>query len=189
VGFEDTPGGFEYHDREVLNDHSYCCEGIIKACAHGEPPEIFSDRCRGFHFEKARVRAEDAVRLGTPLIFTEFGACSNTTACVLEITNSADAFDSQLASWAYWGFKGFGDFTTTGTAMEGLYDADGNLQAEKAKALARSYAYAFQGLPLKNIFERETSLLTVEYTLDTTISAPTEIFFNEEEYYSHGYLL
>jgi len=40
----------------------------------------------------------------------------------LEITNSADAFDSKLASWVYWMFKGFGDFTTTGTAMEGLYD-------------------------------------------------------------------
>jgi len=25
VGFEQTPGGKEYHNREVLNDHSYCC--------------------------------------------------------------------------------------------------------------------------------------------------------------------
>lgn len=83
------------------------------------------------------------MRLGVPLIFSEFGACSNTTACALEITGSADAFDSKLASWAYWMFKGFGDFTTTGTAMEGLYDAEGNMQEEKFKSLVRSYGHAF----------------------------------------------
>jgi len=25
VGFEKTPGGVEYHNRESLNDHTYCC--------------------------------------------------------------------------------------------------------------------------------------------------------------------
>lgn len=93
----------------------------------GRTPESLAPRCRNFHQNKVNKRSEDAQRLGVPLIFSEFGACSNTTACALEITSSADAFDSGLASWAYWMFKGFGDFTTTGTAMEGLWDADGNL--------------------------------------------------------------
>lgn len=76
------------------------------------------------------MRKDDANRLGIPLLFTEFGACSNSTACVLEVTNAADAFDSVLASWTYWMFKGFNDFTTfmnNGNATEGLYDGDGKL--------------------------------------------------------------
>jgi hypothetical protein len=36
-----------------------------------------------------------------------------------------DGFDSQLASWAYWMYKGFGDFTTTGGAAEGMFNPDG----------------------------------------------------------------
>lgn len=94
VGFDETPGGVEYHNRETLNDHTYCCEAILNVCADGEPSEKMSNRCRNFHFNKASIRAEDSSRLGVPLIFSEFGACSNSTACAMEITNSADAFDS-----------------------------------------------------------------------------------------------
>ena len=25
VGFPDSPGGFDQRDRQVLNDHTYCC--------------------------------------------------------------------------------------------------------------------------------------------------------------------
>jgi hypothetical protein len=47
--------------------------------------------------------------------------------CFEEITNSCDSFDEILASWAYWQFKGFGDFTTTGNANEGLYEYNGDI--------------------------------------------------------------
>jgi hypothetical protein len=62
-----------------------------------------------------------------PLVFSEFGACANTEACLNEITSATDAFDEHLASWMYWMFKGFGDFTTTGSLTEGMYDKDGTL--------------------------------------------------------------
>lgn len=191
VGFDDTPGGVEYHNRESLNDHSYCCQAIINVCnnEYGEPSEKMSNRCRNFHFNKASTRREDADRLGIPLLFSEFGACSNTTACAMEITNSVDAFDSVMASWTYWGFKGFGDFTTTGSLLEGLYDADGNLQPLKFKALTRSYVHAFQGVPTKNYFSTDSSILDAEFVLDTSVQAATEIFFNEELFYSQGYSL
>ena len=42
-----------------------------------------------------------------------------------EITNAMDAFESVNASWAYWQYKGFGDFTTTGGAAEGMFAEDG----------------------------------------------------------------
>lgn len=70
-------------------------------------------------------RAEDAESLGVPLIFTEFGACFDTIECYTEVTNSADAFDTKLASWIYWQYKGYGDFTTTGGDLEGMFNTDG----------------------------------------------------------------
>lgn len=90
-----------------------------------------------------QTRKEDANNLGVPLIFTEFGACSNSSACVAEINNACDAFDDSLSSWTYWQFKGFYDFTTFilgGNATEGVYDGDGNLQTGKINALKRTYA-------------------------------------------------
>lgn len=71
------------------------------------------------------MRREDADRLKSPLIFSEFGACFDTIECATEINNAMDGFDSQLASWAYWMYKGFGDFTTTGGAAEGMFNSDG----------------------------------------------------------------
>jgi endoglycosylceramidase len=68
---------------------------------------------------------EDAVRLNVPMIISEFAACSNSMNCAEEISNSCDAFDSALASWAHWQFKGYGDFTTSGNTNEGLYGYDG----------------------------------------------------------------
>jgi len=43
VGFTETPGGVDYHNRESLNDHTYCCQGIINVCKTGEPPEDKSE--------------------------------------------------------------------------------------------------------------------------------------------------
>jgi hypothetical protein len=43
----------------------------------------------------------------------------------------------------YWMFKGFGDFTTTGSLTEGVYDQDGNLQDKKIRALSRTFVTAW----------------------------------------------
>jgi len=97
-----------------LNDHTYCCDADLNVCVDGGPPLDKSDFCADFHMRKINRRAKDAQRLGVPLIFTEFGACLDTESCYAEISNSLDAFDSEMVSWAYWMYKGFGDFTTTG---------------------------------------------------------------------------
>lgn len=102
IGFSDTPGGADYVDRQALNDHSYCCQASGPMCETGEPPLDKADVCREFHQQKVDVRAGDAERLGVPMIFSEFGACFDGEECATEITNSVDAFDTQLASWAYW---------------------------------------------------------------------------------------
>lgn len=73
------------------------------------------------------IRAQDALKLGVPLIITEFGACSNSPECYQEISSATDQFDKYLTSWAYWQYKGFGDFTTTGSETEGMYNLDGSV--------------------------------------------------------------
>lgn len=84
-----------------------------------------------------------------PLIFSEFGACLNSTACVTEITQLTETCDDNLVGWAYWEYKPFGDLTTSaGTGSEGFYNNDGTLQTGKVQALARSYFMKTQGLPL-----------------------------------------
>lgn len=77
VGFNQTPGGPEFIDREALNDHLYCCQADANICIGGEPPLEKRDYCSKFHANKVKVRADDAKRYGVPLIFSEFGACSN----------------------------------------------------------------------------------------------------------------
>ena len=90
LGFESTPGGAEFINREALNDHLYCCQADADVCLGGEPPLDKKDFCHKFHTNKVNVRSADAKRYGVPLIFTEFGACSNSEACFTEITSSAE---------------------------------------------------------------------------------------------------
>jgi len=125
MGFPDSPGGLDYANRQVLNDHTYCCQAAGSMCDEGEPPLEKSDTCRKFHKQKVLKRVEDAERYGVPLMFTEFGACFDGERCATEIINSADAFDLGLSSWAYWMYKSFGDFTTTGGTKEGMFNEDG----------------------------------------------------------------
>ena len=125
VGFPDSPGGAS-DTKQSLNDHTYCCQMGPNVCANFEPPLDKTDECRAFHFKKVGQRGLDAARYGVPLIYSEFGACFDSLECQTEINNSADAFDSELASWAYWMYKGYGDFTTTGGAAEGMFADDGS---------------------------------------------------------------
>lgn len=133
------------------------------------------------------MRNEDAKRFGVPLIFTEFGACFDGQECINEINSATDAFDTALASWSYWMYKGFGDFTTTGGSTEGLYEADGSLQNLKAKALARTYAWSYQGTPKSMFFSTEDSSFTTTFELNSTVSAPTEVFAHADYWYSQGF--
>ena len=116
VGFQTNPGGPEFKNRTVLDEHAYCCGLEIGVCDTGEPPINRLSACREFHSRKINTRKKDGNRLGVPLMVSEFGACSGSIACFEEIKNVGDACDEVTASWAYWMFKGFGDFTTISTS-------------------------------------------------------------------------
>jgi endoglycosylceramidase len=180
VGFTQLPF------KSLLNDHTYCCEVGPDMCLNGEPSlQNASTVCRDFHKRKVNIRALDAERLGVGLVFTEFGACSGSDACVAEINGALDAFDSKALSWAYWQYKGFNDFTTTGSESEGLWYSNGTLQQEKLKALTRTYFMATQGSPESFSFVNGT--FVGNFVLDSSISAGTLIYLNSEVYYPNGF--
>jgi endoglycosylceramidase len=189
VGFPHAPGSEENLGYQVLNDHTYCCQIAKSICATGEPSLSDAKTCKDFHERRITARAEDAKRLKTGLFFTEFGACSDSVECAQEITSVTEACDNNLVSWAYWLYKGYNDFTTTGSLTEGLYYNTGAVQSVKLAALSRTYAQYVQGTPVSMKFDVQSKAFELVYSLDASIQGPTVIYLNEEVHYPNGYVL
>mmetsp|Transcript_28691 Transcript_28691/g.51076 ORF Transcript_28691/g.51076 Transcript_28691/m.51076 type:complete len:527 (-) Transcript_28691:326-1906(-) len=189
VGFTSAPGGVQNQGYQVLNDHTYCCQIGKNICKTGEPTLAEAQTCKDFHHRRITARAEDARKLKTGLFFTEFGACSDSAGCGQEITSVTEAADANLVSWAYWMYKGYQDFTTTGSSTEGFYYEDGKVQQIKLAALSRTYAQFVQGIPLSMSFDSTSKAFELVFTVDTSIAAPTVLYLNEEVHYPKGYSL
>jgi endoglycosylceramidase len=183
---EETPSGEEYFDKQVLNQHSYCCQAAEKMCITGEPQLKDADVCRSFHRRKLKEMSINSKNLKIPFIVTEFGACRNTESCFQEITSLADAADNFLGSWTYWQYKPFGDFTTSCDFEEGIFDVEGNYQEYKVKGLARTYIKSFQGTPISMKFNHITKIFRSKFYVNSNINAPTEIYHSKEIYYQNG---
>ena len=187
TGFPETPGGTDYLNRQALNDHSYCCQANPDVCATGEPPLDKKEFCAAFAMQKATKRAENAATFGVPLIFTEFGACYAGMECFNEISSTADACDSVMASWLYWQYKSYGDWTTTGGAAEGMFNEDGTPQALKVKAITRTYMQRYQGTPLTTYFNTKDGGYATTWTMDSSITVPSKFYTNNADWYPNGY--
>jgi len=184
VGFTETPGSAEYDDRQMLNFHVYCCQKGASACKGGEPSLKEAPACAKWNHGTVKQRTNDAISLNVGSFLTEFGACFNTDACTQEIKSVTEAAESKFVSWAYWQYKAFGDYTTSGSYKEGLFNTDGTPQDKKVTALARSYAPIVAGVPTLMRYNIETNAFGLEYQCDPTIKAPTSIYLNQE--YSNG---
>ena len=186
TGFQSRPNAMKTN--QVFNEHTYCCQMGPEVCDSGEPHIELKEKCRSFHDRRLKQRGDDARRLETPLIISEFGACFDSESCAMEIGLVADASDKEQAGWAYWQFKNYWDFTTTaGTGSEGFYNFDGTLQHKKVKALARTYLPFTQGLLDSVAFDTTTGNFAGSFTLDASIDAPSVLFFSEEFWYTNGY--
>lgn len=128
---------------------------------------------------------EDAKQLKTPLMISEFGACSNSTVCEREITQVLDACDQTLSGWAYWQFKQNKDSTTVGVNFaQGFYDLDGQVQWLKVRALSRPYQRKTQGYLTEMKFDIQTSKFESIFYYDSlSTHAITEIFINKHLWY------
>lgn len=177
LGFEAPPMDASH---AAVNAHTYCCELDSQAdsCTKNGEPSSKAEagkECLKYHHSNVGQREADAHRLGVPLVISEFGACMDSDACAREIQQVADTCDEYLASWAYWQFKKFEDFTTTArNGSEGLY-MDRGVQARKVKALARTFVRAAQGKLLSMHFNSTTGSFEAMVKVDTDIDAPTEV--------------
>jgi endoglycosylceramidase len=76
--------------------------------------------------------------------------------------------DKHIQSWAYWQFKFFQDLTTASAAGgESFYLGNGTLDAQKVRALSRTYAQAIAGVPSVHSFDPLSSNFTLAYTINT----------------------
>jgi len=164
----------------VLNDHTYCCQLSLTACATGEPSTDLVEECYAWHEKRIGTRRRDADELGLPLIISEFGACLTEAPCTQEIRQVTEVADNHLAGWAYWEFKTFEDLTTSaGDGAEGFYNKDGTLQDFKVKALSRTYLMATQGTLLTHQFNMDTSEFDATFVVDSVnIKKPSIIYTN-----------
>eukprot|EP01033_Poteriospumella_lacustris_P015444 gene15444-11044_t len=174
VGFEHPPGGVENADTSVFAFHYY-------TPPNGPLPVYF------------RQRVKDAQRLKVGAFITETmtptrGHTDDDDGFVA----MADAADAHLLSWATWEYKAFCRETTeslasdsqqadygackTGYGGRDLWNDDGTLNEEIARRLARTYPQKIGGLAERIHFNHTDASFSLTYKLDTSISAPTEIF-------------
>jgi len=182
-GFTAVPtGGAAYADRSVYSYHVYCAP----ADAEGVPRNVLL--CDGEDFAEFEVDYLDARRLGTGAMMTEFGAMLNATKSIENLQYLTSLADVHFQSWTYWQFKYFGDLTTQSGAAESFYDAHGELEHNKVRALARTYAQAVAGEPLETSFVPTTATFKLSFRLDTRVAlkAPTVVYYSREYYYPGG---
>jgi len=120
-----------------------------------------------------RNRAADQDRLQTGAMLTEFRMWSGDDTVSKEMRDSLDLADSHLQSWMGW------EYTHIFSQKE----------EELERHYARTYAPAVAGLVKKMGFYEDTSYFFITWTINTNISAPTEIKINKRLYYPNGFTL
>ena len=176
--------------KQMFNVHSYCCAADQNVCKDGEPKVADYNRCSSFHDRKLETNKKQAGNIGVPLIVTEFGACSSSKACYLEMLGFEKAADKYLISWAYWMYKSYNDHTTTAAeGQEGIFNDDGTIQNMKEKALTRTYILYYQGIPKEFVFNDNTKEFNAKFQYDKSINKPSLLYINKDLYYKKGYKL
>jgi hypothetical protein len=190
VGF--TAGPANDSARQALSFHVYSCGFANTACdADGDPAAADCASCDKLVTTSLRQRAADVARLGGGGFLTEFGAVANTPAGIAEIDRVAAQADAGLLSWAYWQLKYYTDITTVSGPKEGLFEANGTVQAAKLAALSRTYAPAVAGTPTAMRFEPSSGAFRLAYTTHGAAAATrqlaTEIYLNVPLHYAAGF--
>ena len=176
--------------KQMFNVHSYCCAADQNVCKDGEPKAADYGRCSDFHDRKLKKNKQQAGKMNIPLIVTEFGACSSSKACYLEMLGFEKAADKYLTSWAYWMYKSYNDHTTTAAeGQEGIFNDDGTIQKMKEKALTRTYILYYQGIPEEFNFNDNTKEFNAIFQYDKSIEKPSVIYINKDFNYKNNYKL
>lgn len=185
AGFTAAPGGPDEAARSVFAYHYY------------SPPQMND----ATYF---RTRVGDAQRLGTGAMLTEFERPRN------DADMSGDPFfatvqaaEAHLQSWAMWELKtfcketeqslasdsqnaAFGSCKTGYGEQDYLWDAQGQLNANTARKLSRTYAQAVAGNTTRSHFDVASARYVLTYDLDTHCALPTVIYANAALQYPDG---
>lgn len=184
VGFTAPPGGAAFADRSVLAYHFY------------KPPQ-FTEQIY-FH-----QRNKDAQRLNVASVLTEFERPNLFDSIEVDpFVAAADAADKYIQSWAMWEFKTFCKETEetinsnsqqaafgackTGYGERLIWNDDGELNPLPCRKLARTFPAAVAGNITSFSFNATTSRFHVQWSIDTTVSAPTTIYMHFDLNYPNG---
>jgi endoglycosylceramidase len=149
TGLTEGPGGVDYNNRQAFSYHVYC----IDVTKQGDPKSDLVCDIDDALFISSRYEEARKKKFGG-MMLTEFGAISNSTEGINEITRITALADEYLQSWSYWQFKKYQDLTTAASpaTTESFYTEDGELEINKVRALSRSYAQAIAGIVIVNCF-------------------------------------
>jgi len=164
VGFKNVPGGPQYRDRSVLSYHFYKQINLNINIAF-------------------RERMKDIVRLGCGGFLTEFEMGDNSDIGIQNLIQTLNYTDHYIQSWTGWEYKSYVPITGYNDAF---FNSDGTFKPA-VKYFSRTYAPAVAGYILSMQFNPSNSIFELVYYINTNCQAPTEIYLNEEFYYSKGF--
>lgn len=168
VGFSHAPAGPTQANHSALAFHYY------------SPPNIGN---QSDYFER---RVEAASHLNVGALVTEFDVSDD----VATMTSTMDVMDEHLLSWIGWEYKSFAGSTVNGTCTGcgiGPIYPNGTLDMGMISALSRTYAQAVAGVAQSTSFSSTTYAFSLVFTQNPSLSAPTEIYFNQALHYPAGY--
>ncbi|GMH54125.1 hypothetical protein TrST_g5761 [Triparma strigata] len=158
VGFDTIPvGGEEYADRSAMSYHIYC----PLAGGNTTPLEL-KLACQAIDWDFFHQRVHDIKRIGGGGMMTEWGSLSNTNLDLAELNHILRLADDYLVSQVYWQYKDYHDITCTGDAGISLYPG-GEIQDDKVKILARTYAEIVAGKTKTMKFHEKISRFDLTY--------------------------
>lgn len=187
AGFTAAPGGAAQAPTSVFAYHYY------------SPPQM-SD---AVYF---RTRLQDAQRLGTGSMLTEFERPRNNQDPEDPYYATVAAADQHLQSWAMWELKTFCKETNQSLASDSqnaafgscktgygeenyLWDSNGVLNTNTTTKLSRTFAHAVAGNTTHMSFDPATAQFRLTYHIDTSCAMPTVVYLNEDLQYPSGFVV
>ncbi len=176
-------------DKLAFSFHVYC--SVVKPDGSAKVKTI----CQVQDDALFKWRVQNAKQLQAPLFLTEYGAIGNSTGGVVEVDWILQQADLHSISRCYWQYKYYNDITTAAKPgnVESFFDSYGNIQEEKVKNIARTYAQKLCGLPLSSKFDVQSGSYEVQYKVNNPncINNPqvvtTDIYVAKGFYYGKGF--
>ena len=162
TGFVGVPGNDPH--RAVLSWHYYCWFYSASNFSRIACDQDFGPKCFG------QIK-KDVSRTGGGSFLTEFGDIDPSSAASIQDYNNVMALaDANAESWMQWSFQGI------------LESHAWNPPAEWITILSRPYVRAFAGIPISQTFNVTTLVFECCFQLNTSISAPTELYIPSIHY-------